>query len=89
TAHAQRLVAEYPDDGACWRALSASLHKGGRFAELIDAGLRTVALLPDEVLVRILLADTLRVMNRLAEADEQCQRLLQLQPDHPEAMRIR
>ncbi|NHV30712.1 tetratricopeptide repeat protein [Burkholderia sp. D-99] len=89
TAHAQRLVAEYPDDGACWRALSASLHKGGRFAELIDAGLRTVALRPNEVLVRILLADTLRVMNRLAEADEQCTRLLELQPDHPEAMRIR
>ncbi|HKT66261.1 MAG TPA: tetratricopeptide repeat protein [Burkholderia sp.] len=88
TAHAQRLVAEYPDDGACWRALSASLHRGGRFAELIEAGLRTVALLPDEVLVRILLADTLRVMNRLAEAEAQCQRLLQLQPDHPEAVRI-
>ncbi|KML54645.1 hypothetical protein VL15_20290 [Burkholderia cepacia] len=88
TAHAQRLVAEYPDDGACWRALSASLHKDGRYAEMIDAGLRTVELLPDEVLVRILLADTLRVMSRLAEADEQCRRLLELQPNHPEGLRI-
>ncbi|WP_350636968.1 tetratricopeptide repeat protein, partial [Pseudoalteromonas sp. GW168-MNA-CIBAN-0100] len=33
--------------------------------------------------------DTLRVMNRLEEADEQCTRLIQLQPDHPEAFRIR
>ncbi|MCA7959187.1 glycosyltransferase [Burkholderia multivorans] len=88
TAHAQRLVAEYPDDGACWRALSASLHKSGRYAEMIDAGLRTIALLPDEVLVRILLADTLRVMNRLAEADDTCRRLLELRPDHAEALRI-
>ncbi|MCU9956829.1 tetratricopeptide repeat protein [Burkholderia sp. BKH01] len=89
TALARKLVADYPEDGACWRALSASHHREGRFAELIEAGLRTVALLPNEVLVRILLADTFRVMNRLAEADEQCQRLLELQPDHPEAMRVR
>lgn len=89
TALAQKLVADYPEDGACWRALSASLHRAGRFAEMIDAGFRTVDLLPDEVLVRILLADTLRARNRLAEADEQCKRLLQLQPDHAEAMRIR
>ncbi|HEF5872313.1 TPA: tetratricopeptide repeat protein [Burkholderia cenocepacia] len=88
TALAQRLAADHPDDGACWRALSASLHKDGRYAEMIDAGLRTVELLPDEVLVRILLADTLRVMSRLAEADEQCRRLLELQPDHPEGLRI-
>ncbi|OXH86088.1 glycosyltransferase, partial [Burkholderia multivorans] len=88
TAHAQRLVAEYPDDGACWRALSASLHKSGRYAEMIDAGQRTIALLPDEVLVRILLADTLRVMNRLAEAEDVCRRLLELRPDHAEALRI-
>ncbi|HDR9588542.1 TPA: tetratricopeptide repeat protein [Burkholderia stabilis] len=89
TALAQKLVADYPEDGACWRALSASLHREGRFAEMIEAGFRTVELLPDEVLVRILLADTLRAMNRLSEADEQCTRLYQLQPDHPEAMRIR
>ncbi|MBY4710110.1 tetratricopeptide repeat protein [Burkholderia cepacia] len=89
TALARKLVADYPEDGACWRALSASLHREGRFAEMIEAGLRTVELLPNEVLVRILLADTLRAMNRLAEADEQCTRLYQLQPDHPEAMRIR
>ncbi|MCA7996071.1 tetratricopeptide repeat protein [Burkholderia cepacia] len=89
TALARKLVADYPEDGACWRALSASLHRAGRFAEMIDAGFRTVDLLPDEVLVRILLADTLRARNRLAEADEQCKRLLQLQPDHAEAMRIR
>ncbi|NTX48145.1 tetratricopeptide repeat protein [Burkholderia cepacia] len=89
TALARKLVADYPEDGACWRALSASLHREGRFAEVIEAGFRTVELLPDEVLVRILLADTLRAMNRLAEADEQCTRLYQLQPDHPEAMRIR
>ncbi|WP_321959066.1 tetratricopeptide repeat protein [Burkholderia cenocepacia] len=89
TALARQLVTDYPADGASWRALSASLHREGRFAEMIEAGFRTIELLPDEVLVRILLADTLRVMNRLAEADEQCQRLLQLQPDHAEAMRIR
>ena len=89
TALARKLVADYPEDGACWRALSASLHREGRFPEMIEAGLRTVELLPNEVLVRILLADTLRAMNRLAEADEQCMRLYQLQPDHPEAMRIR
>ncbi|MDN7860877.1 tetratricopeptide repeat protein [Burkholderia cepacia] len=89
TALARKLVADYPEDGACWRALSASLHREGRFVEVIEAGFRTVELLPDEVLVRILLADTLRAMNRLAEADEQCTRLYQLQPDHPEAMRIR
>jgi len=88
TALAQRLAAEYPDDGTCWRALSASLHKEGRLAEMIDAGLRTVELLPDEVLVRILLADTLRAMQRIAEADAQCRRLLELQPDHPEGLRI-
>ncbi|KWC88217.1 hypothetical protein WL58_07585 [Burkholderia cepacia] len=88
TALAQRLAADYPVDGACWRALSASLHKDGRYAEMIDAGLRTVELLPEEVLVRILLADTLRVMNRLAEAGEQCRRLLELRPDHPEGLRI-
>ncbi|WP_257248911.1 tetratricopeptide repeat protein [Burkholderia cepacia] len=89
TALARKLVADYPEDGACWRALSASLHREGRFAEMIEAGFRTVELLPDEVLVRILLADTLRAMNRLSEADEQCARLYQLQPDHQEAMRIR
>ncbi|KVW85530.1 tetratricopeptide repeat protein [Burkholderia cepacia] len=89
TALARKLVADYPEDGACWRALSASLHREGRFAEMIEAGFRTVELLPDEVLVRILLADTLRAMNRLSEADEQCTRLYQLQPDHQEAMRIR
>ncbi|VWD45300.1 tetratricopeptide repeat protein [Burkholderia lata] len=88
TALAQRLVAECPDDGACWRALSASLHKAGRFDEMIDAGFRTVELLPDEVLVRILLADTLRAVQRIAEADAQCRRLLELQPDHPEGLRI-
>ncbi|MPV69910.1 tetratricopeptide repeat protein [Burkholderia sp. BE17] len=86
--YAQRLVAEFPDDGACWRALSASLHREGRFAEMIDAGLRTIELLPEEVLVRILLADTLRVTHRFAEADEQCRRLLEFQPGHPEGLRI-
>ncbi|MBN3827271.1 tetratricopeptide repeat protein [Burkholderia sp. Ac-20384] len=89
TALARKLVADYPEDGACWRALSASLHREGHFAEMIEAGFRTVELLPDEVLVRVLLADTLRAMNRLPEADEQCTRLHQLQPDHQEAMRIR
>ncbi|ONY27414.1 glycosyltransferase [Burkholderia cenocepacia] len=89
TALARQLVADYPQDGACWRALSASLHREGRFAEMIEAGFRTIELLPDELLVRMLLADTLRVMNRLEEADEQCTRLIQLQPDHPEAFRIR
>ncbi|RSB83144.1 glycosyltransferase family 41 protein [Burkholderia cenocepacia] len=88
TALAKRLTADYPEDGACWRALSASLHKQGRYTEMIDAGLRTVELLPDEVLVRILLADTLRAALRFQEADEQCRRLLQLQPDHPEGLRI-
>ncbi|MGY4726861.1 tetratricopeptide repeat protein [Burkholderia pyrrocinia] len=88
TTLAQRLATEYPNDGACWRALTASLHKDGRYAEMIDAGLRAIKLLPDEVLVRILLADTLRVMSRLAEADEQCRRLLELRPDHPEGLRI-
>ncbi|MEK6357095.1 MAG: tetratricopeptide repeat protein [Burkholderia cenocepacia] len=89
TALARQLVADYPEDGACWRALSASLHREGRFAEMIEAAFRTIELLPNELLVRMLLADTLRVMNRLEEADEQCQRLIQLQPDHPEAFRIR
>ncbi|AWG31729.1 tetratricopeptide repeat protein [Burkholderia cenocepacia] len=88
TALAKRLTTDYPDDGACWRALSASLHKQGRYTEMIDAGLRTVELLPDEVLVRILLADTLRAALRFDEADEQCRRLLQLQPDHTEGLRI-
>ncbi|WP_176041347.1 tetratricopeptide repeat protein [Burkholderia stabilis] len=89
TAFAQRLTNEYPDDGACWRALSASLHKEGRLAEMVDAGLRTVELLPDEVLVRLLLADSLRILHRLAEAEEQSRQLLELQPNHPEALRIR
>ncbi len=88
TAFAKRLATDYPEDGACWRALSASLHKQGRYTEMIDAGLRTVELLPNEVLVRILLADTLRAALRFDEADEQCRRLLQLQPDHTEGLRI-
>ncbi|UTV54970.1 tetratricopeptide repeat protein [Burkholderia arboris] len=88
TALAKQLVADYPEDGACWRTLAASHHREGRFAEMIEAGFRTVELLPDEVLVRILLADTLRAVNRLAEADVQCRRLLELQPDHTEGLRI-
>ncbi|MBR8042982.1 tetratricopeptide repeat protein [Burkholderia cenocepacia] len=87
-AYARRLVAEFPDDGACWRALSASLHRDGRFTEMIDAGMRTVELLPEEVLVRILLVDTLRVMQRFSEADEQCRRLFEVHPEHPEGLRI-
>ncbi|CAB3758468.1 hypothetical protein GQ57_03005 [Burkholderia sp. MSh2] len=88
TALARQLVADYPEEGACWRALSASLHREGRFVEMIEAGFRTVELLPDEVLVRILLADTLRAVNRHTEAHAQCRRLLEIQPDHPEGLRI-
>ncbi|MFP3604507.1 tetratricopeptide repeat protein [Paraburkholderia sp. SIMBA_053] len=87
-AVARKLVARYPKDSECWRALSISLHKNSQFREVIPAARKAVELDPNDVICRLLLSDTLRHTGALAEAETQVRELLALVPDHAEAHRI-
>lgn len=87
-AYARELTKRFPDDGPTWRALTVSLHKTGQFKEMLDAGARALELLPEEVLTRVLVADTLRLMDRHTEAEAMCRRILELKDDNVEGVRI-
>ncbi|WP_419685820.1 tetratricopeptide repeat protein [Burkholderia theae] len=87
-ALARRLVAEYPDDGACLRALAVSLYRDRQYPEMVDIAYRALESFPADLLLRTLLADTLRLMARLAEAETQCRLIIAAQPTNVEAHRI-
>lgn len=87
-AHARRLVAEYPDDAACLRTLAVSLYKDRQYVEMVDIAYRALEGLPGDLLLRTLLADTLRLMTRLQEAETQCRLIIAAQPTNVEAHRI-
>ncbi|MDR6501595.1 putative O-linked N-acetylglucosamine transferase (SPINDLY family) [Burkholderia ambifaria] len=87
-ALARRLVAEYPDDAACLRALAVSLYRDLQYAEMIDIAYRALEGFPDDLLLRTLLAETLRLMTRLQEAETQCRLIIAAQPTNVEANRI-
>ncbi|CAI8692295.1 tetratricopeptide repeat protein [Burkholderia pyrrocinia] len=87
-ALARRLVAEYPDDAACLRALAVSLYRDRQYAEMIDIAYRALEGFPGDVLLRTLLADTLRLMTRLQEAETQCRLIIAAQATNVEAHRI-
>ncbi|WP_323119391.1 O-linked N-acetylglucosamine transferase family protein [Burkholderia alba] len=88
-AKAARLLTQrYPAYGMGWRLLSVALFCGGEYGQALDALTRTVALLPDDLECRMLLADTLRVSNRLPEAEAQCRQTLALAPDHAGTHRV-
>ncbi|MBN3836458.1 tetratricopeptide repeat protein [Burkholderia sp. Ac-20344] len=87
-ALARQLVADYPDDGACLRALAVSLYRDLQYAEMIDIAYRALESLPGDLLLRTLLADTLRLMTRLQEAEIQCRVIIATQPTSVEAHRI-
>ncbi|AQQ33994.1 tetratricopeptide repeat protein [Burkholderia cenocepacia] len=87
-ALARRLVADYPDDGACWRTLAVSLYKERQYVEMADVAYRALETLPGDLLLRTLLADTLRLMTRHQEAEIQCRAIIAAQPTHMEAHRI-
>ncbi|MBW9107934.1 tetratricopeptide repeat protein [Paraburkholderia phenoliruptrix] len=87
-AVARKLVARYPKDSECWRALSISLHKNSQFREVIPAARKAIELDPNDVICRLLLSDTLRHTGALAEAETQARELLAIVPEHAEAHRI-
>ncbi|MEN2473863.1 tetratricopeptide repeat protein [Burkholderia sp. GS2Y] len=87
-ALARQLVADYPDDGASLRALAVSLYRVLQYVEMIDVAYRALESLPGDALLRTLLADTLRLMNRLQEAETQCRLIIAAQPTNVEAHRI-
>ncbi|MBN3781500.1 tetratricopeptide repeat protein [Burkholderia sp. Ac-20345] len=87
-ALAHQLVADYPDDGACLRALAVSLYRNLQYAEMIDIAYRALESLPGDLLLRTLLADTLRLMTRLQEAEVQCRVIIATQPASVEAHRL-
>ncbi|MEM5317082.1 tetratricopeptide repeat protein [Paraburkholderia sp. JHI869] len=87
-ALARKLVARYPDDDRAWRALTASLHHCGQFAETLDAARKVLEYAPQELPTRSVLADTLRLFGRHAEAEVECRTMLASQPDYMEARRI-
>ncbi|HEJ2443009.1 TPA: tetratricopeptide repeat protein [Burkholderia multivorans] len=87
-AHARRLVAAYPNDGASLRALAVSLYRERQYAEMIDIAYRALEGLPHDLLLRTLLADTLRLMLRLPEAEIQCREIIATEPASVEAHRI-
>jgi predicted O-linked N-acetylglucosamine transferase (SPINDLY family) len=87
-ALARQLVADYPDDGASLRALAVSLYRDRQYAEMIDISHRALERLPGDLLLRTLLADTLRLMARLQEAETQCRAIIAAQPTNVEAHRI-
>ncbi|MFM0216004.1 MULTISPECIES: tetratricopeptide repeat protein [Paraburkholderia] len=87
-AVARKLVARYPKDSECWRALSVSLHKNNQFREVMSAARKTIELDPNDVICRLLLSDTLRHTGALAEAEAQIRQLIAIAPEHAEAHRI-
>ncbi|WP_431019044.1 tetratricopeptide repeat protein [Burkholderia cepacia] len=87
-ALARQLVADYPNDGASLRALAISLYRNRQYDEMIDIAYRALESLPDDYLLRTLLADTLRLMTRLQEAEIQCRAIIATQPKNVEAHRV-
>ncbi|WP_175958286.1 tetratricopeptide repeat protein [Burkholderia sp. BCC0405] len=87
-ALARQLVADYPEDGASLRALAVSLYRDLQYVEMIDIAYRALERLPDDIMLRTLLADTLRLMTRLQEAETQCRLVIAAQPANVEAHRI-
>ncbi|MEC5407456.1 tetratricopeptide repeat protein [Paraburkholderia sp. MPAMCS5] len=85
---ARKLVARYPQDSECWRALALSLQKNGQFSEVIPAARTAVELDPNDVISRLLLSDTLRHTGALAEAEVQARELVKIVPQHAEAHRV-
>ncbi|KVK87074.1 tetratricopeptide repeat protein [Burkholderia cepacia] len=87
-ALARQLVVDYPNDGASLRALAISLYRNRQYDEMIDIAYRALESLPDDNLLRTLLADTLRLMTRLQEAEIQCRAIIATQPTNVEAHRV-
>lgn len=87
-ALARKLTARYPDDDRAWRAMTASLHHCGQFAETLDAARKVLAYAPQELPTRSVLADTLRLLGRHVEAETECRTMLASQPDYMEARRL-
>jgi tetratricopeptide (TPR) repeat protein len=69
-----------------YRNLARALHETGRPQEALEALRKGVALTPDDVDLRLDLADQLAAAGRPADALEQYEALLRLQPEHAQCL---
>ncbi|AOJ70616.1 MULTISPECIES: tetratricopeptide repeat protein [Burkholderia] len=85
---ARTLTRRYPSHGPAWRVLGLALHRSGRYVEALEPLFRTTELLPDDSNCRVLYADTLRLANRLPEAESQCREAIARNAGYAEAHRV-
>ncbi|AIP04749.1 tetratricopeptide repeat protein [Burkholderia pseudomallei] len=85
---ARALAQRYPGSGVAWKSLGFALHRDGQYGPACEALTKGAAMLPDDAECNTLYADTLRVLNRLADAEAQVRRVLDGTPDYAEAHRV-
>ena len=82
---AAAITQEFPKNQFCWKALSISLKKLGRFKESLAAGEKSVELAPQDAEAHYNLGNTLRELGRFEEAEECFKQAIALQSDFTDA----
>ncbi|SAL12950.1 TPR domain-containing protein [Caballeronia cordobensis] len=85
---AQTLTQRYALDGASWRCLGVALNRDGRHADSVAPLRKSVELIPDDIQTRVLLADTLVVLQQHAAAEVECRSIIEARADVAEAHRL-
>ncbi|WP_027799247.1 tetratricopeptide repeat protein [Paraburkholderia dilworthii] len=85
---AESLTQRFPADGNSWRWLGIALHRQGRYDDALAPLRKAAELIPEELETRTVLADTLRLKNKLAESERECRAIVAINPDNTEAQRI-
>lgn len=84
-AGARQMVSAWPGSAFGWKALGSALSAQMRFEEALPFLQKSLALVPTDPEAHINLANTLRELGRLSEAEAGYRRALELKPDTPSA----
>ncbi|WP_042266135.1 O-linked N-acetylglucosamine transferase family protein [Paraburkholderia heleia] len=78
---ARRLAKQNPSHGECWTILTHALRRAGEYAESVASAERAAALLPDNLLAQIMLADALYVTRQSQRTVAHCRQALEKHPE--------
>lgn len=87
-AIAEIMVKRFPDHGFGWKMVGLCLHRLARYDEAMEYLPKALELLPQDTDTLQAAAGIHESAGRHAEAEAECRRLLQVNPNHVEGLRI-
>ncbi|SAL25674.1 TPR domain-containing protein [Caballeronia peredens] len=87
-ALSRSMTVEYPRFFLGWKVLGILLHKTGQTVEAIRTLQTAKQFEPEEMEIRRVLSDSLRLQGYAQEAEQECREILEARPDYAEVHRI-